>query len=126
VDFREARRFSCQLARLGASSIARKIEMFVPVGSIASPLTLFFDGQPITARSGETIAACLLRAGAEHFRTTPISGLPRLPYCMIGHCFDCLVEIDGVGNRQACLTLVQDGMRVRRQNGAAVVREHAI
>jgi predicted molibdopterin-dependent oxidoreductase YjgC len=96
--------------------------MFAPIGSIDSPLTVFLDGQPIRARSGETIAACLLRAGAEHFRNTPISGSPRLPYCMIGHCFDCLVEIDDVGNRQACLTLVQDGMRVRRQNGAAVVR----
>jgi predicted molibdopterin-dependent oxidoreductase YjgC len=96
--------------------------MFAPVGSIDTPLTLFLDDQPITARSGETIAACLLRAGAEYFRTTPVSGSRRLPYCMIGHCFDCLVEIDGVGNRQACLTLVQDGMRVRRQNGAAQVR----
>jgi len=95
--------------------------MFSPVGFIDGQLTLFLDGQPITARSGETIAACLLRAGAEYFRTTPISGSPRLPYCMIGNCFDCLVEIDGVGIQQACLTLVQDGMRVRRQNGAAVV-----
>jgi predicted molibdopterin-dependent oxidoreductase YjgC len=37
---------------------------------------------------------------------------------MMGVCFDCLVEIDGVGNRQACLTLVADGMQVRRQRGA--------
>ena len=95
--------------------------MFAPVGSSSNALTLFFDDRPIPARAGETVAACLLRAGAEHFRTTPISGSPRLPYCMIGHCFECLVEVDGVGNRQACLTLVQDGMRVRRQSGAAVV-----
>jgi predicted molibdopterin-dependent oxidoreductase YjgC len=99
--------------------------MFVSVGSIASPLTLFLDDKPVTARSGESVAACLLRAGAEHFRTTPISGSPRLPFCMIGHCFDCLVEIDGVGDRQACLTIVQDGMRVRRQHGAAAVRGQA-
>jgi len=95
--------------------------VFVPVGPISSPVKLFLDDRPITARSGETVAACLLRAGVEHFRTTPISGSPRLPYCMIGHCFDCLVEVEGVGNRQACLTVVQDGMRVRRQNGAAVI-----
>jgi predicted molibdopterin-dependent oxidoreductase YjgC len=96
--------------------------MFAPVGSIDSQVRLFLDDRPIMARSGETIAACLLRAGAEYFRTTPISGSPRLPYCMIGNCFDCLVEIDGVGNQQACLTLVQEGMRVRRQNGAAAAR----
>lgn len=88
-------------------------------------LTLFLNDQAISARSGETVAACLLRAGAGHFRTTPVSGSPRLPYCMIGHCFECLVEIDGVGNQQACLTLVQNDMRVRHQNGAATVRGHA-
>lgn len=104
--------------------MVRATMMFEPVGSIANPLTLFLEDEPITARSGETVAACLIRAGAEYFRTTPISGSPRLPYCMIGHCFDCLVEVDGVGNSQACLTLVQDGMRVRRQNGAAVVPGH--
>jgi hypothetical protein len=36
------------------------------------------------------------------------------------------VEVDGVGNRQACLTLAQDGMRVRRQNGAAVIAGLAV
>lgn len=95
--------------------------MFAPIGSIDDPLTLFLDDRPIRATRGETIAACLLRAGVEHFRTTPISGSPRLPYCMIGHCFDCLVEVDGVGNQQACLTLVREGMRIRRQEGAAAI-----
>jgi predicted molibdopterin-dependent oxidoreductase YjgC len=95
--------------------------MFAPVGPLSSPLTLFFEDQPVEARSGETVAACLLRASVGHFRTTPILGAPRLPYCMIGHCFDCLVEVDGVGNRQACLIIVQEGMQVRRQNGAVSV-----
>jgi hypothetical protein len=31
---------------------------------------------------------------------------------MMGVCFDCLVTIDGVGNRQACLIPVRAGMRV--------------
>ena len=31
---------------------------------------------------------------------------------MMGVCFDCLVTIDGVGNRQACLVRVREGMRV--------------
>lgn len=84
-------------------------------------ITIFFDDQPIAARAGETVAACLLRAGATHFRTTPVSGSPRLPYCMIGHCFDCIIEIDGVGSRQSCLLQVRDGMRVRTQEGVARV-----
>jgi predicted molibdopterin-dependent oxidoreductase YjgC len=41
---------------------------------------------------------------------------------MMGVCFECLMEIDGVGNRQACLTPVAAGMRVQRQRGARDVR----
>jgi predicted molibdopterin-dependent oxidoreductase YjgC len=40
---------------------------------------------------------------------------------MMGICFDCLVEIDGVGNRQACLAQATQGMNVRRQRGARSV-----
>lgn len=95
--------------------------MFRPIVSPETAIVVYFDNEPVAARSGETIAACLLRAGVAGFRSTPVSGSPRLPYCMIGHCFDCLVEIDGLGSRQACLLHVQNGMRVRTQKGAAVV-----
>jgi predicted molibdopterin-dependent oxidoreductase YjgC len=37
---------------------------------------------------------------------------------MMGACFDCLVEIDGVPSRQSCMVTVRDGMRVRSQEGA--------
>ena len=36
---------------------------------------------------------------------------------MMGVCFDCLVTIDGVGNRQGCLVPVREGMRVETQRG---------
>ena len=36
----------------------------------------------------------------------------------MGVCFECLMEIDGVPNTQACLTTVREGMRVKRQQGA--------
>jgi predicted molibdopterin-dependent oxidoreductase YjgC len=39
----------------------------------------------------------------------------------MGVCFDCLMEIDGVPNQQACMIRVRDGMKVRRQHGAASV-----
>ena len=63
------------------------------------------------------VAAALLAAGFEHCRTTPVSGAPRAPYCMMGVCFECLVTIDGVGNRQGCLVPVREGMRVELQRG---------
>jgi D-hydroxyproline dehydrogenase subunit gamma len=95
--------------------------MFTPIGNTEFAVTIFFDDKPIPARDGETIASCVLRASVSRFRSTPVSGTARLPYCMIGHCFDCLVDIEGVGSRQACLTQVKEGMRVRVQNGAAAI-----
>jgi predicted molibdopterin-dependent oxidoreductase YjgC len=37
---------------------------------------------------------------------------------MMGVCFECLVEVDGQANCQACLLPVRAGMRVLRQRGA--------
>ena len=80
-------------------------------------VTLFVDGQRVAARARDTVAAALLASGVDHCRRTPVSGAPRAPYCMMGVCFDCLVTIDGVGNRQACLVRVREGMRVEVQHG---------
>lgn len=95
--------------------------MFATIGSAEATITVFLDDRPIPARLGETVAACLLRAGVTYFRTTPVSGSPMLPFCMIGHCFDCLIEIEGVGSRQACISPVRPGMRIRTQDGAASI-----
>jgi predicted molibdopterin-dependent oxidoreductase YjgC len=75
------------------------------------------DGKTATVRAGDTVAAVLIAAGLDHCRTTPVSGAPRAPYCMMGVCFDCLVTIDGVGNRQGCLVRVRPGMAIETQRG---------
>ena len=75
------------------------------------------DGKPVTARAGDSVAAAMLACGLRHCRTTPISGQQRAPYCMMGVCFECLVTIDGVGNRQGCLIEVGEGMRIEAQLG---------
>jgi predicted molibdopterin-dependent oxidoreductase YjgC len=80
-------------------------------------LTISVDGRQVVARAGDTVAAALLAAGVDHFRTAPVGGAPRAPYCMMGVCFECLVTVDGVGNRQACLLPVRDGMRVETRRG---------
>ena len=85
-------------------------------------LTFRFEGEETQAQAGDSVAAALLAAGVAHFRTTPVTGAPRGPLCMIGDCFDCLVEIDGTANRQACQVRVAEGMEVRRQPGARRVR----
>ena len=78
------------------------------------------DGAGVAARAGDTVAAVLLAHGRGYNRTTPVSGAPRAPYCMMGVCFECLVKIDGRPNRQACLITVVEGMRVETQDGAAM------
>jgi len=82
-------------------------------------ITLQFEGEQISVPAGTSVAAALLLKGAGHFRTTPVKSSPRAPYCMMGICFECLVEIDGKPSRQACLTTVREGMVVRRQQGAS-------
>ncbi|HLJ06602.1 MAG TPA: (2Fe-2S)-binding protein [Acetobacteraceae bacterium] len=84
----------------------------------AQAIRFDYEGRAIIARPGDSVAAALMAAGETTLRTTAVTGSPRAPYCMMGVCFECLMEIDGVGNRQACLTPVSEGMQVRRQRGA--------
>ena len=86
-------------------------------GADARSVSLTIDGKQVRARTGDSVAAALLAAGMSHCRTTPVSGADRAPYCMMGVCFDCLVTIDGIGNRQSCLVPVREGMRVELQRG---------
>jgi predicted molibdopterin-dependent oxidoreductase YjgC len=76
-------------------------------------ITLDFEGRPVRASPGDTVAAALIGAGVGAFGESA-GGEPRAPYCLIGHCFGCLLEIDGRPGRQACLVEARDGMRVRR------------
>ena len=83
--------------------------------------TIDFEGERIAALRGDSVAAALLAAGVDRFRKSAVSGSERGPYCLMGVCFECLVEIDGMGNQQACLRLVRNGMRVARQDGAVAL-----
>ncbi|MCL4189064.1 MAG: (2Fe-2S)-binding protein [Rhodobacteraceae bacterium] len=73
-----------------------------------------FEGMAVEASAGDTVAAALLAAGHRNLRASAVSGAPRGPYCLMGACFDCMVSIDGVAGRQACMTEVAPGMDVRR------------
>lgn len=84
-----------------------------------TPMVSFsFEGTIFHTRLGDTVAVALLASGHQVFRQTPISGTARGPYCMMGVCFECLVEIDGISNVQACMIELRDGMHIKRQSGA--------
>ena len=78
---------------------------------------VFIEGDAVDARAGDSVAAALIASGRHYCRTTAVTGAARAPYCMMGVCFDCLVSIDGVGNRQGCLVPVREGMHIRLQRG---------
>ena len=91
----------------------------------ATMVELTIDGRAVEAREGDSVAAALIAADAVACRTTPVSGRPRGPYCMMGVCFDCLVVLDGRPNQQACMITVRQGMKVMRQEGARVAQTKA-
>ena len=82
----------------------------------ATPITFTFDGQRLDARKGDNLAAALLAAGVRSTRQTPVSGQGRAPFCMMGACYDCMVEIDGE-TVQACMTTLEDELDVRKVRG---------
>ncbi len=89
-----------------------------PPAEAATAVEITVDGRRLRARAGDTLAAALLCAGVVPFRHTPVTGQPRSPLCLMGVCFDCLVEVDGAQNVQSCMVEVRDGMQVRLPPGA--------
>ena len=84
----------------------------------AATVAVEVEGRAVVVPAGASAAAAVLAAGLDSIRDTPKDHSARAPYCMMGVCFDCLAEIDGVANRQSCMVAVRPGMRIRRQRGA--------
>ena len=81
-----------------------------PTAEAAVSITI--DGEPVTLRPGETIAACLLAAGRLSWRTTRFEAKPRGLFCGIGVCYDCLVTVNGVPGVRACRRTAAPGDEV--------------
>jgi predicted molibdopterin-dependent oxidoreductase YjgC len=101
------------------SSQHRRIIDHPLLGSLteAEPLEITVDGQPLSARAGEVIAAALMANGIDICRAMPESGESRGPFCGVGRCSDCLMIVDGVLNVRTCVTPVAPGMRIETQHG---------
>jgi predicted molibdopterin-dependent oxidoreductase YjgC len=79
--------------------------------------TIYYDGKPIPAKSGEPIAAALLAAGVRVFRETAKKRSPRGIFCGIGRCTDCVMIVNGEPNVRTCVTPASQGMKVQKQKG---------
>lgn len=74
-----------------------------------SRIRFTLDGDPVSARPGQTIAGAILASGRRSWRTTARERRPRGLFCGIGVCFDCLVTVNGIRDIRACQCPAADG-----------------
>lgn len=98
------------LKRLGQWLRHRHVRPHLPAHGDCA---LQVDGRPVRALTGQSVAAVLVRERVWRFRDNPVSSAPRGPYCGMGVCFDCELDIDDVTATQACMVAVRDGMIIR-------------
>jgi aerobic-type carbon monoxide dehydrogenase small subunit (CoxS/CutS family) len=78
-------------------------------------VTFTFNGENFKGVEGQSIAAALMATGIRELRKTRFNEEPRLIFCGIGICFDCVVVVDGVANQRACLVEIVDGAKIESQ-----------
>ncbi|WP_020385458.1 FAD-dependent oxidoreductase [Kribbella catacumbae] len=81
---------------------------------------LTFDGEPLEALPGQSVAAALMASGRDSWRTTRGGGRARGVFCGIGACFDCLVVVNGLPDVRACQRAVSAGDQISTQRGAVL------
>ncbi|MEM7567828.1 MAG: (2Fe-2S)-binding protein, partial [Pseudomonadota bacterium] len=79
-----------------------------------SEFSFTFDGAPVLARTGDTIAAALEAADVRTLGKRR-GGRPRGVFCGMGACQDCLVSVDGRLSERACLVEAAPGLVVGSQ-----------
>ncbi len=81
--------------------------------AVQDTVDVVLDGQSVELPAGMTVAAALLGKGRIVSRISPTSQKPCASYCLMGVCFECMMEIDGI-QRQACMTKIKAGMVINR------------
>ncbi len=76
------------------------------------------DGRRIIVAAGTMLAAALMNADVDAFRTS-VTGQPRAPICGMGSCFECRVTVNGTPHQRSCLVPCEDGMIVETVHGRA-------
>ena len=76
------------------------------------------DGEEVSVPEASSAAFAAMQVSPTGTRRSPATGQPRAPYCMMGACFECLLEIDGMPSLQGCLIIVRPGMAICRPQGS--------
>lgn len=74
-----------------------------------------YEGRTFTGYEGEGVALALMRAGVTGTRLTPREKQPRGYYCGMGVCWDCVIDVVGVGSVRGCQHPVSEGLVVRAE-----------
>ena len=84
-----------------------------------------FEDRKLEVPAGISVAAAVLgHAHAGHTCTNAVDASKRAPYCLMGVCFECMLEIDGKPDVQSCMVPVAEGMVVNTQKRPAVPGEN--
>lgn len=75
-----------------------------------------FDGRPVEAFQGDTIASALAASGQQFLSRSFKYHRPRGLLCCSGHCPNCLVQVGDEPNVRACRRSVEPGLQVTSQN----------
>lgn len=74
------------------------------------------NGEHKQVPAGISVAAAVLgHTHTGHTGVNAVDGSPRAPYCLMGVCFECLMEINGEADVQSCLVTVREGMIIQSQ-----------
>jgi sarcosine oxidase subunit alpha len=79
-----------------------------------------WQGRPMQACEGETIASALFANGVRIFGHHHKDGAPQGIFCANGQCAQCLVIADGLPVK-ACMILVQPGMQIEPMDGKPIL-----
>lgn len=75
-------------------------------------MSFYFNGVPLKAKKGQTVAAALMANGIRKFGESRKLSQPRGLFCASGRCTSCFVTINDFDHVPSCTTLIEDGMRI--------------
>ena len=89
--------------------------MFRKLNEDLPKVRISFEGEEILVDTNQSVASALVAEGFKYFRSSLKNQQPRGVFCMMGVCFECLLEINGRINQQACMIPVSENMVIKRQ-----------
>jgi sarcosine oxidase subunit alpha len=87
---------------------------------VREPVPFTWQGRPLEALEGETMASALFAAGVRVFGHHPKDGAAQGLFCANGQCAQCLVIADGIPVK-ACMELVRPGVDLAPVEGLPVL-----